>query len=174
MVQRSLYKKANQRVAATRVLEVAGAQAGLPEAIQGLFDAWNSAADAEFEASLATKGRLMRWASSNSVPRSRHYFLLERPDHLMVTFGVTAGRVAERGFNPNDRGWVARVEPAGSSDGGATHIGVALVKWSVDDGGRIWNGDRYVQMLDGLVAGFDGRYVSDPVNEEDLHFVRQT
>ena len=171
VVRRSLYKKPNQRVVATRLLEVACPHAGLPEAFQGLFDSWNGAADAKFEESLATRGRLDRWASSNRSPKSRHYFLLEQPDHLMVTFGVAAKFVADRGLNRHDHGWVARVAPAGSSEDGATHIGVSLVKWIVDDGGRIWNGGRYVQLLDGLVAGLNGRYVSDPVKQEDCHFV---
>lgn len=171
IVQRSLYKNANDRVAARRVLEVACPQAELSEVIQGLFDSWNSAADTEFETSLAAKGRLERWASSKSLPSSRHYFLLKRPDHLMVTFGVTAKFAAERGLNRLDHGWIARIAQAGDSDDGARRIGVSLVKWIVDDGGRIWNGGRYVQLLDGLVAGLNGRYASDPVRQEDCHFV---
>lgn len=170
--QRSSHKEASQRVAATRVLAVACAPASLAEAVQGLFDTWNSASDAEFEASLLTKNRLMRWASKDESPTKRHYLMLRQSNHLAVTFGMTPKFAIERGLNNKFiQGWLGRIAPAGSGNDGATHIGVSLLKWRLDDAGRIWNGGRYVQMLDGLVAGLNGRYISDPVNEEDCHFV---
>jgi hypothetical protein len=172
MVQRSIAKKANQRVAEGRILEVECGPAAVHEAVRGLLETWNNASDAAFEARLETKGRFGRWVSSNSSPRSRHYFSVERPGHLMVTFGVTATRVVERGFNPADRGWIARIEPAGSSPDGRALIKATLARWVTNDAGLIWNGDSYVQMLDGLVANLDGRYVSAPVAEEDHRFVR--
>jgi hypothetical protein len=164
--------EANQRIAASRVLEVSCDPTRLTSAIQGLIDRWNSAADAAFESSLASKSRFQRWVSSGDVPSGRHYFLLERPEHLWVTFGVRAARVAERGFNPNDRGWLSAIAPGPHEASGTMQITVTLAKWSVNDARLIWNGERYVQLLDGLVAGLDGRYISAPVDEEDLHFIR--
>ncbi len=170
--QRSSYKEASQRVAATRVLAVACAPTSVAEAVQGLFDTWNSASDAAFEASLATQNRFMRWASKDTSPTKRHYFLLRQATHLMVTFGVSPKFAIEQGLNNKFiQGWLGRIATAGSGDDGATHIGISLLKWRLDDAGRIWNGGRYVQMLDGLVSGLGGRYISDPVNEEDCHFV---
>jgi hypothetical protein len=166
--------EANQRVAATRVLEVSCEPGRFIAAVQELLDKWNSAADAAFDASLASKGGLQRWASSGSPPLTRHYFLLERPDHLWVTFGVTAARVAERGFNPNDRGWLAVITPKDHGTDGTMRILVTLARWSVNNQRQIWNGIRYVQMLDGLVVGLDGRYVSAPVDKNDHHFIRRT
>jgi len=168
--KKSLVREANQRVAAARELEVGCAHASLPLAVQGLLDTWNSASDAVAEASLATRGRFMR-SLGGSMPVTRHYFLLEQPGHLMVTFGMRPQRVLERGFNPNDRGWLAHVVPLGDGDDGAIRIVVGLKKWSVNDDGLIWNGSRYVQLLEGLVAGLNGRYVSAPVDEEDHRFV---
>ena len=115
----------------------------------------------------------MHWVNSGSVPSRRHYFLLSQPDWLMATYGVRAIRVAERGFNPQDRGWAARISLAKNTDDEATRIAVALAKWSIDSNGLIWNGQRYVQMLDGLVAGLDGRYISGPVDEEDHRFIKR-
>jgi hypothetical protein len=171
VVQRSLHKKANQRVAASRVLEVSCALPALPEAIQRLFDAWNSASDNKFEASLSTKGRMSRWAANNSSPNTRHYFLLEQAGQLIATFGVRAAFVAERGLKNHGEGWIAQITPVGGGGEGTTHINVVLLRWSVDDGGRIWNGGRYVQMLDGLIEGLNGSYVSEPVSQEDCNFV---
>jgi hypothetical protein len=173
IVQQARRKGANQRVAATRTLEVARPQAELAAAIAELFATWNGAADAAFEASLATRGRMDRWASKNTSPNTRHYFVLERPDRLLVTFGVRAQWVAEHNLTRYGQGWIAQVVPSGSSDNGALRIDVTLLKWTIDDAGRIWNGESYVQLLEGLVAGLDGRYVSDPVNAEDCHFVRR-
>ena len=159
-------------MAATRVLEVACVQAGLSQVVQGLFDTWNLASDAEFEASLATKNRLMRWASKDTPPTRRHYLLLRQSNHLAVTFGMSPKFAIERGLNNSFiQGWLGRIAPVGSGDEGTTRIGVSLLKWRVDDAGRIWNGGRYVQMLDGLVSGLNGRYISDPVDEKDCHFV---
>ena len=171
IIQQQQRKAANQRVAAPRMLEVKCANAGLADAVRELFATWNSAADAAFEASLAAKDRLARWASSGSSPNSRHYFILERPDHLMVTFGARAQFVADRNLTGYGQGWVARIEPTGTGKDDARRIEVTLLKWSVDDGGRIWNGYSYVQMLDGLVAGLDGRCISEPVDHEDCLFV---
>lgn len=171
VIRRSLNQEANQRVAAARVLEVGCMYDDLPVRVQDLFDSWNSAADAAFEASLATKGKFLRWASSGSPSLSRHYFLLAQPAYLIVTFGVRAVRVAERGFNPQDRGWLARITPEAGGDGRPVRISVTLSKWVVDDNGHIWNGGRYVQMLDGLVEGLNGRYISSPVDEEDHRFI---
>ncbi len=42
----------------------------------------------------------------------------------------------------------------------------------MNDSGFIWNGSRYIQLLDGLVA-MDGHYVSNPPDEQDFQFVRQ-
>lgn len=171
VVQRSVHKAGNQRVAAPRVLEVSCARPALPEAIQGLFDTWNSASDAEFEASLATKGRMLRWAANNTSPNTRHYFLLEQAGKFIATFGVRAAFVAERGLKNQGEGWIAQITPADGGGEGTTHINVVLLRWSVDDAGRIWNGGRYVQLLDGLIEGLHGRYVSEPVKQEDWHFV---
>ena len=77
-----------------------------------------------------------------------------------MTFGMRAARVAERGFNPNDRGWLAVITPGDHGTHGTMRITVTLAKWSVNDARLIWNGNRYVQLLDGLVAGLGGRYVS--------------
>jgi hypothetical protein len=170
MGKRSI-SEANQRVAASRVLEVSCERGRLAEAIQVLLDRWNTAADAAFAASLEAKSSFQRRISSGRTPNSRHYFLLQRGDHLWVTFGVPAARVAERGFNPNDRGWLAAVAPGDGGTDGALRIVVTLAKWSVNDSRLIWNGGRYVQLLDGLAAGLDGRYVSAPVDSDDRHFV---
>lgn len=166
-------QQANQRVAATRVLEIPCAPADLAAAVQGLIDKWNSAADTAFETSLATHGRFHRWLNSSETPSERHYSMLKRPDHLWVTFGMSAARVAEHGFNPYSRGWIAVVVP-GEYSAGRMRVTVTLAKWSVNDERLIWNGGRYVQLLDGLVAGLGGRYVSAPVDENDHHFVSRT
>ena len=171
VVQRSVHKAGNQRVAAPRVLEVSCTRQALTEALQRLFDAWNSASDAKFEASLATKGRMARWAANNSSPNMRHYFLLEQAGKFIATFGVRATFVAERGLAHQGNGWIAQITPVDGGGEGTTHISVVLLRWSTDDAGRIWNGSRYVQMLDGLVEGLHGRYVSEPVKQEDCRFV---
>jgi hypothetical protein len=171
VIQRLRYKDANQRVAANRVLEVTCPQDQLAETIQQLFDGWNSASDAEYEASLATMGRVTRWAASNRSPTTRHYFLLAQPGHLLVTFGTSAKWFAERGLSSASHAWAGRITPVSGGDGDRTHIDVVLMRWCVDDGGRIWNGARYVELLDGLVAGLNGRYVSAPVDKQDYHFV---
>jgi hypothetical protein len=173
MMSKRSINEANQRVAMSRVIEVSGESASLAEAIQALLDQWNSAADRAFAAGLAAKGGIQRWASSGAAPGSRHYFLLQRSDHLWVTFGVRALRVAERGFNPNDRGWLAVVTPEENGADRKIRIMVTLAKWSVNDRRLMWNGGRYIQLLDGLVAGLDGRYVSAPVDENDHHFISQ-
>lgn len=162
---------ANQRVATTRVIAVSCEPGHLAIAIQGLFDKWNAASDAAFEASLASKRGLQRWASSGNLPFTRHYFLLERSNSIWVTFGVTASRVAEKGFNPHDHGWLSVVVPDVCGPDGKLRIQVTLAKWSVNDSQWIWNGTRYVQMLDGLVAGLSGHYVSTPIDEADHHFI---
>jgi hypothetical protein len=169
---KSLRREANQRVAAVRKLEVCCGQASLPQAVQGQLDTWNSASDAAAEASLATRGRFMR-SLGGSMPVTRHYFLLEQPGHLMVTFAMRPQRMLERGFNPNNHGWLAHIVPLGDGDNGATRITIELKKWSVNDGSLIWNGNRYVQLLDGLVAGLNGRYISAPVDGEDQRFISQ-
>jgi hypothetical protein len=163
--------EANQRVATTRVLEVSCEPSRLGGAVQELFDKWNATADAAFEASLAAKGGFLRWASSGRPPFTRHYFLLERSDHFWVTFAMTATGVAERGFNPNNRGWLAVITPKDHGSDGTMRILVTLAKWSANDQRLIWNGTRYVQLLDGLVAGLNGRYVSAPVDENDKYFI---
>lgn len=172
MVGRSRRNGANQRVAATRILAVACEPSGIHDAVQELFATWNSAADAAYEESQTAKGKFARWVSSGRLPSSRHFSVLRRLNNLMVTYGVTATRVAEKGFNPADRGWLALIEPSGERDeDGRALIAVKLARWVVNDDGFIWNGDRYVQMMDGFVAGLDGRYVSDPVNPEDVNSV---
>jgi hypothetical protein len=163
--------QANQRVAASRVLAVSCERVGFAAAVQELTDKWNTAVDEASVAALATKGRFQRWLAGDGISITRHYFLLERSGHLWVTFGVRAARVAERGFNPNDRGWLAVITPGDRDPDGTLRITVRLDKWSVNDRHLIWNGDRYVQLLDGLVAGLSGRYISDPVDESDHRFV---
>jgi hypothetical protein len=173
-MQRSARKRANQSVAATRTLEVACARAELTSAIQGLFDSWNSKADAAYEASLEGRSRFGRWANSGQSPASRHFFLLERPGGLMVTFGMSASRVVERGFNPNNRGWVASVKPVDGGDDGFTRIGVSLAKWSTNEDAMMWNGSRYIEFVDGLVAGLNGRYVSAQVSDKDFRSISRS
>lgn len=172
--KKSLTHEANQRVAAARELEVASRPASLPRTVRGLFEKWNAAADAAFDASLETKGKFMRWVSSGSVPVTRHYFLLEQPKRLVVTFGTRAERVVEHGFNPTSHGWLARISPLGSRGGDRTRIEVALVKWSVNDDGLMWNGSAYVQLLDGLVTGLNGAFITVPVSEADHRFISQS
>lgn len=171
VVQRSVHKAGNQRVAAPRVLEVSCTRQALPETIQRLFDAWNSASDATFEAALPAMNRMLRWAAKNTSPNTRHYFLLEQSGKFIVTFGVRAAFVAERGLKNQGEGWIAQITPVDGGGEGTTHISVILLRWSTDDAGRIWNGGRYVQLLDGLVEGLNGRYVSEPVKQEDCRFV---
>jgi hypothetical protein len=173
VTRRSLVLEANRRVAQQRELEVSCTGTALGKAVQGLLDAWNKADDAAYEAKLATKGRFIRWIGSGGSTVSRHYFLLKRSDHLMVTFGTSASVVAERGLNPNSHGWVSLIRMLPTAEQ-RTRISVELAKWSVNDKGFIWNGSRYVQMLDGIVAGLDGRYVSNPVADEDYHFISQS
>ncbi len=171
MIKRSV-QEANQRVAARRILEVARQPAELAAAIQELLDKWNTAADAAFEASLATKGKFGRWAAANNgTPQKRHYFLLARSDQLWITYGIRATWVAERGFSAASQGWLAEIVPGKPGPGNAMSLAILLGKFSVNDKGYIWNGGRYVQLLDGLVAGLGGRYVSAPVDESDCRFV---
>jgi hypothetical protein len=173
-VKKRSVKEANQRVAAARTLDVKLSHPTLTETLQALFERWNDAANEYAEASLEVKGRLDRWASSGRLPSSRHYFLLEQPDHLMITFGTTATKVAERGLNATSRGWVAWVT-GGAPEGEYRRIQVALVGWcSEKDSGLMWNGDRYEALLDGLVSELDGRYVTAPIDPVDLRFVRPT
>jgi hypothetical protein len=168
--KKSLTNAANQRVAAARELEVVCGQAGLPQKIKALIDAWNKKTDTAFEASLATRGRFQRWLGGG-MPVTRHYFMLEQPDHIIVTFAMQPERVLERGFNANNRGWLARIVPLNISDDGAVRISIGLVKWSANEGGMIWNGTRYIQLLDGVVTGLNGRYISARVSEEDHRFI---
>ena len=146
MSKRSI-DEANQRVAATRVLEVSCEPGSLAAAVQGLLEKWNTRSDANFAAALAAKSSFQRWLRSSDLSTTRYYFLLERPDRLWVTFGTLATRVAARGFNPNDRGWLAVVRPKDDSSGtdNKMRILVGLAKWSVDDRRLIWNGGAYVQ-----------------------------
>jgi hypothetical protein len=168
--KKSLVREANQRVAEARELEVVCGQASLSQAVQGQFDIWNRASDAAAEASLATRGRFMR-SLGGSMPVTRHYFLLEQPGHLMVTFAMRPQRMLERGFNPNNHGWLAHIVLLGHCDNGAIRIAIGLKKWSSNNDGLIWNGNRYVQLLDGLVAGLNGRYISAPVDGKDQCFI---
>jgi hypothetical protein len=173
VVQRKVRDTANQRVATARTLDVRCAGASLLEAIEKLIAGWNAAANDDHDAALAKMGRLARWANSDSYPGSRHFFAARGSNHLIMTFGVEAERVLQRGFNPNDHGWVAQIEELGLTSE-FTRIQVRLAKWAVNDAGLIWNGDRYVQMLDGLVHGLAGRYVSEAVDEADHRFISRS
>lgn len=77
IIERSIRDKANQRVAATRTLEVACRLDQLSDTIQGLFDTWNGAADAEYQKSLATRGKFLRWLATD-FPLGRHYHCSSR------------------------------------------------------------------------------------------------
>lgn len=89
-----------------------------------------------------------------------------------MTFGFRPQRMAEQGFNANDRGWAAYVVPSDSGD--STKLAVTLKFWSVNQSGFIWNGGRYAQMLDGLVSELDGRYLSEPLRKEDYRFISRS
>jgi hypothetical protein len=173
IVQQSMHKKANQRVAATRSLAVRCPRDAQPEAIRALFGKWNIAADEAFEETLeGTKSKIMRRALSSSSPNTRHYFLLEqKPGSFTVTFGFDAKLIAENRLRGLGEGWIAQIAPAGDGEEGETNIAVSLLKWRIDGAGHIWNGSRYIQLLDGLVGGLDGRYLSDPVDGKDHYFV---
>jgi hypothetical protein len=172
IVQQSMHKKANQRVAAARTLAVRCPRDAQTAAIRALFDKWNLAADETFEERLAgTKSKIMRKALSGRSPNTRHYFLLQQPGSFVVTFGFDAKLIAENRLRGLGEGWIAQIVPAGDGDDGEANVAVSLLKWQIDGAGHIWNGTRYIQLLDGLVAGLDGRYLSDPVDGKDHYFV---
>lgn len=170
VISRHMKKEANQRVAAARVLEVRLGGQGLEPVIGSLIERWNQAADATFELRQSGKGRMAKWANNNVAGSTRHYSLIPQRCYLLVVYGISAQRVIDKPFNANNHAWLADINPLGV-EASSTRISVSLRRWSVNDSGLIWNGASYVQMLDGLVEGLDGRYISQPVDPEDCHFV---
>lgn len=177
LIQQKMRAGANQRVAAARVIQIAGAPEDFPAALQALINRWNTEADAAFEAAQAKRGKVGRWMLSSDPPARRHFDMKVMGDNsIVLAYGVTVQRVLDGKYSKasfaTTHGWVAaimRPEPAGD---GRSSITVSLRNWAVNDSGFIWNGSRYIQFLDGLVA-MGGQYVSNPPDEQDFKFVRQ-
>lgn len=177
LIQQKMRAGANQRVAAARVIEIAGAPEDFPAAVQALINRWNTDADAAFETAQTRRGKVGRWMASSDPAVRRHFDMKVMADNsIVLAYGVTVQRVLDGKYSKasfaTTHGWVAaitRPEPAGD---GRSSITVSLRNWAVNDSGFIWNGSRYIQLLDGLVA-MDGHYVSNPPDEQDFQFVRQ-
>jgi hypothetical protein len=177
LIQQKMRAGANQRVAAARVIQIAGAPEDFPAALQALINQWNTEADAAFETAQAKRGKVGRWIASSDPAVRRHFDMKVMADNsIALGYGVTVQRVLDGKYSKasfaTTHGWVAAImkpEPAGD---GRSSITVSLRKWAVNDSGFIWNGSRYIQLLDGLIA-MDGHYVSNPPDEQDFQFVRQ-
>lgn len=177
LIQQKMRAGANQRVAAARVIQIAGGPQGFPGALQALINRWNTEADAAFETAQANRGKVGRWMFSSEPPIRRHFDMKVMADNsIVLAYGVTVQRVLDGKYSKasfaTTHGWVAAImspEPAGD---GRTSITVSLRNWAVNDSGFIWNGSRYIQFLDSLVA-MDGHYVSNPPDEQDFQFIRQ-
>ncbi|HVV77345.1 MAG TPA: hypothetical protein VHC43_15045 [Mycobacteriales bacterium] len=107
------------------------------------FDAWRSGT------SLA--GRW--WTNKTGRPDNFHLFCADGGDgSWYVSHGAPDPLrmlQARKGTTSLISPWLARARPASSTDG-PTGVEVQLVKWIVEDNGKIGNVDRYTALLDAL------------------------
>ena len=156
IVARDRMKEGNQRVAQARTLEVRFGAVPIQQALEQLFARWNAAADVQFAASQATGGCLAKWANSGQLASARHYTLCLEPT---TCWSCSACQCSESSTADS-----TLTTTAGSRRSMSVRlrsrnlISVCLTNWGADDNGVMWNGGRYVAMLDGFVDELAGRY----------------
>ena len=130
----------------------------IQEVVQKLCADHNIKADQALIREQTQGGRLARWAAKDQNPKLRHLHLMERQGEILISYSVTPQRILEKGFNPVDHTWIARLRAVQTStDSKAEHAAsISLLRWTVDGSGYIWHGDKYKQLRDRLLEGVGG------------------
>jgi hypothetical protein len=158
---RQLHKKANQELAAPIVL--ATTDISLPD-LKDLVQAALTELNDQFDAWRAKTNGLKRWATSKVGDPSRfHYHYADSPEGV-VWIGYAHSAVAQVRSQSttnysHDGRWLAQVDRHPPRDQSPEpSVTICLRKWTVTDGGKIANHDRYVAVTEILRERLVGKH----------------